>query len=256
MAITTLYISSDVIKLRVTRGNREIARGNVMPASPIKNGLILQPDVIADQIKSLFASHKLPRDRVICNVNGLPFSYRLFTLPKMEPEAFHEAILRVTRKEMPMALEEMYLSWQAYPAEKDEWQILVTGITRQPINNLVTMLAQDGIKPSFLDLPHLSLARLANQKDAIIVDFEKDYSNIVMLVEGVPLGMQIVPSLGPEAVLQDAVRKITDKVSKMVEFYNGNHPRKPIQETIKVLLTGELSKDDGGARLIQEEATN
>jgi Tfp pilus assembly PilM family ATPase len=253
MDITTLNISSGAIKFLVTRGDRAIKHGSVPPASPIKNGLMAQPDIIADQLKSLFASHELPRRRVICNVNGLPFSYRLFTLPKMAPETFNEAILRVTKKEMPMAPEEMYLSWQAYPAEKEEWQILVTGIARQPIDNLIAVLTKAGIKPSFLDLPHLSLARLANQKDAIIVDLEKDYSNIVMMVEGVPVGMQIVPSLGPEAARQDEVGQVTDRLTKMVEFYNGNHPRQPIQETVKVILTGELFSEDGLAKIIQEE---
>ena len=61
MAITTLYISSDVIKFLVTRGNREIARGNVMPASPIKNGLILQPDVIADSVGGPEPDHGVQR---------------------------------------------------------------------------------------------------------------------------------------------------------------------------------------------------
>ena len=117
MTITTLNISSSAIKYLVLKGNRAIKHGSVPPAGPVNNGFILQPEIIADQLKSLFASKKLPRDRVICSVNGLPFSYRLFTLPKMEPEAFKEALLRVTRKEMPLALEEMYLSWQVYPAE-------------------------------------------------------------------------------------------------------------------------------------------
>ena len=253
MTITTLNISSNSIKFLVIKGSGAIKHGSVPPAGPVKNGAILQPEIIADQIKSLFASHKLPRNGVICSVNGLPFSYRLFTLPKMEPEAFNEAILRVTRKEMPIALEEMYLSWQAYPAENNEWQVLVTGITRQPVDNLIRVLAKAGVKPSFLDIQHLSLARLTREKDAIIVDFEKDYSNIVMLVGGVPVGMQIVPSLGPEAAMQDEVRQITDRLNKMVEFYNGNHPRKPIQETVKVLLTGELINDAESVKLIQEE---
>jgi Tfp pilus assembly PilM family ATPase/Tfp pilus assembly protein PilN len=253
MTITALNIGSSAIKYLVLKGNGATKQGSVPPAGPIKNGSILQPDIIAGQLKSLFASKRLPRNGGICSVNGLPFSYRLFTLPKMEPEAFNEALLRMTRKEMPVALEEMYLSWQAYPAENDEWQILVTGITRQPVDNLMGVLAKAGIKPSFLDMQQLALARLANQKNAIIVDFEKDYSNIVILVEGVPVGMQVVPSFGPGAALQDEVKQIADRISQMVEFYNGSHPRKPVQEATKILLTGGLLNDDKALKLIQEE---
>jgi Tfp pilus assembly protein PilN len=174
----------------------------------------------------------------------------------MEPSALNEATLRLAGREMPIPLEDMYLSWQAYPAEKDEWQVLVIGISRQPIDALLRMLSEAGIKPSFLDIPHLSLARLAAQKNAIIVDFEPEHSNIVMLAEGVPLGMHIVPSLGPEANRQDEVRQIADKLTKMVDFYNNTHPKNPVQETIKVLLTGELSHDASVVELIQEEITH
>ena len=254
MTITTLNIGSSAIKYFVLKGNYVTKHGSVPPAGPVKNGSILQPEMIAGQLKSLFASQKLPGNGVICSVNGLPFSYRLFTLPKMAPEAFNEALLRVARKEMPVDLQEMYLAWQAYPVENDEWQVLVTGITRQPIDNLLAVLSKAGIKPSFLDLQQLSLVRLANQKDAIIVDFEEDYSNIVIVAEGVPVAMQIVPSLGPSAALQDEVRQITDRVSKMVEFYNGTHTRQPVQETIKIFLTGGQVNDSGAVKLIQEEA--
>jgi Tfp pilus assembly PilM family ATPase len=254
MTITTLNISSTAIKYLVLKGGHVAKQGSVLPAGPVKNGSILQPEIIAGQLKSLFASEKLPGNSVICSVNGLPFSYRLFTLPRMAPEAFTEALLRAARKEMPVVLEEMYLTWQAYPAENDEWQVLVSGITRQPIDNLLTVLANAGIRPSFLDLQQLSLVRLANQKDAIIVDFENDYSNIVIVADGVPVAMQIVPSLGPGAAPQEEVRQITDRVSKMVEFYNGTHTGKPVKDSVKIILTGGQVNDNGAIDLIREEA--
>lgn len=253
MTVATLNISSKAIKYLVSRGNGVIERENMPVVDTIRNGLILQPEVIANQIKSLFKTRRPPKDRVICSVNGLPFSYRLFSLPRMEPSALNEATLRLARREMPIPLEDMYLSWQAYPAENGEWQVLVIGISRQPVDVLIRMLSEAGIKPSFLDIPHLSLARLAAQKNAIIVDFEPEHSNIVMLAEGVPLGMHIVPSLGPEATLQDEVRQINEQLTKMVDFYNSTHPKNPIPETTKVLLTGELSRDVSVIEHIQEE---
>ncbi|OGO20285.1 MAG: hypothetical protein A2Z15_09430 [Chloroflexi bacterium RBG_16_50_11] len=255
MKITTLNISSNVIKYVTSNGSGKLKHGSVSPEGLINNGLILQPDTIAGQIKSLFTRDAVPRDRVICSINGLPFSYRLFTLPKMEPAAFSEAILRVIRKEMPISPEEMYLTWQAYPAEKNEWQVLVAGVTRQPVDNLIKTLSAAGIRPYFLDLQHLSLARLTAEKDAIIVECEKDYSNIVMLVDGVPQALHIIPSMGPEAVLQDEVRQVIDKLGKMVNFYNGNHLKKPIKDTAKILLTGELVKDASVVELIRQEVT-
>jgi Tfp pilus assembly PilM family ATPase/Tfp pilus assembly protein PilN len=253
MKLTALNISSNVIKYVTTNGNGSVKHGSISPDGLINNGLILQPDAIASQIKAIFAANRLPKDRVICSINGLPFSYRLFTLPKMEPVAFDEAIVRVIRKEMPISPDEMYLLWQAYPAENKEWQVLVAGITRQPVDNLIKTLSAAGIKPYFLDLQHLSLARLTGESDAIIVECEKDYSNIVMLIGGVPQALHIIPSLGPQAALTDEIHQLAGRLNKMVNFYNTNNPRNPIKETSKVLLTGELVNDGRVVGLVQQE---
>jgi Tfp pilus assembly PilM family ATPase len=253
MKITALNISSNVIKYIASNGNGKVKHGSISPEGLINNGLILQPDTIAGQIKSLFSSNALPKDRVICSINGLPFSYRLFTMPKMNPAAFSEAVIRAIRKEMPISPDEMYLLWQAYPAENNEWQVLVAGITRQPIDNLIKTLSAAGIRPYFLDLQHLSLARLTAEKDAIIIECEKDYSNIVMLVGGVPQALHIVPSLGPHAAVQDEIRQVISRLNKMVNFYNGNHPRDPVKDATRVLLTGELAGDASVVELVRQE---
>jgi Tfp pilus assembly PilM family ATPase/Tfp pilus assembly protein PilN len=253
MKLTALNISSNVIKYVATNGNGSVKHGSISPDGLINNGLILQPDAIAGQIKTLFAANALPKDKVVCSINGLPFSYRLFTMPKMEPGAFDEAIIRIIRKEMPISPDEMYLLWQAYPTENKEWQVLVAGITRQPVDNLIKTLSAAGIKPYFLDLQHLSLARLTGEPDAIIVECEKDYSNIVMLVDGVPQALHIIPSLGPDAALKDEIRHVAGRLNKMVNFYNTNHPKNPIKETSKVLLTGELVNDESVVGLVQQE---
>jgi Tfp pilus assembly PilM family ATPase/Tfp pilus assembly protein PilN len=255
MNITTLNISSNIIKYVATNGNGEVKHGSISPEGLINNGLILQPDAIASQIKAMFADNALSRDKVICSINGLPFSYRLFTLPKMEPAAFNEAILRVIRKEMPISPEEMYLLWQAYPTENEEWQVLVAGVTRQPVDNLIKTLSAAGIKPYFLDLQHLSLARLTEESDTIIVECEKDYSNIVMVVDGVPQALHIIPSLGPEAAVRDEVRQVISRLSKMVDFYNNSHPKNPIKDTARILLTGELVNDGNVVEFVQNEVT-
>ncbi len=253
MNITTLYINASAIKVVSVHGTTLNKQEALLPAGSIKNGLILQPEVTAGEIKSLFRIGKFGTGRVICAVNGLPFSYRLLTVPRMEPADFQEAVLRTAKKEMSISPDEMYLSWQAYPAENDEWQVLIAGITRHPVDNLIKTLNVAGISPWLMDLPHLALARLSHYKDAIIVDFEKDCSNIVMMVDGVPRGMHMVPALQPGASLTDQLAQVTDKLAKMVEFYNGSHPAKPIKEPTRIQVTGELLEDGSALNFIQTQ---
>lgn len=252
MRLTTLHIGSKTIKYMAFRDASAVAWGAEPLAGAVKNGFILEPAVTGQQLKSLFASGKLPRDKIVYSLNGLPFSYRIFTLPEMDSSSLNEAITRMAKREMPLAPEDMYLSWRAYPAEKDVWQFLVTGVARRPVEALIRMSAEAGIKPSLMCLPHLSLTSLTDRQNAIIVDFEPDYSNITLVVQGVPVGMHTVPSSGSDASLQDMAGQLTRELTRMTGFFNDNHPANPILETTAILLTGELVNQPETTTLIQE----
>jgi Tfp pilus assembly PilM family ATPase len=154
---------------------------------------------------------------------------------------------------MPVSLNDTYLSWQAYPDGREEWEFLVLGVTPPPVDALVQTLSIAGIKPQILDIKHLLLAKLSNRRDAIIVDFEPDYSHIALVAGGIPVGMHTVPSLGPAAQLRDEISMLIDELVKMVGFYNGSHPQHPLSETTGLLLTGESSTLPNVAESIQNE---
>lgn len=253
MMLTTINISSNALKYLVARGTGVVDWGKLPLPDVMHNGIIRHPETAGERIKSLFASKKLPRDRVICSFNGLPFSYRLIALPKMAQPALNEAVTRAARREMPVSLDDMYLSWQAYPDGREEWEFLVLGVTPPPVNALVQTLSAAGIKPYILDIKHLLLAKLSNWRDAIIVDFEPDYSHVTLVAGGIPVGMHTIPSPGPAAQLQDEIGVLIDELVKMVGFYNGSHPQHPLSESTGLLLTGESSDRPNVAESIQNE---
>ena len=95
--ITTLNINSSSIKY-LAASDDIITHWGILPSKDIlKNGVIQQPLTTGKQIKALFASESLPDDRVICSINGLPFSYRVLTLPKLNAADLDEAISRAAR---------------------------------------------------------------------------------------------------------------------------------------------------------------
>jgi Tfp pilus assembly PilM family ATPase len=251
--LTTLHISSNTIKYMVFKDAVAAAWGTVPLAGAVKNGLIGDSAAAGQALKSLFSSGKIPTDRIVCSINGLPFSYRFFTLPKMDTNSVDGAIFRMAKQEMPLAPEDMILSWRAYPAEKNEWQFLVTAVTRRPVESLIKTFSVAGIKPYLMCLPQVALASLTSRANAVIVDFEADFSNITLIVKGVPVGMHTVPSTGAGANLQDATSQLARELTRMTDFYNDNHPRNPINDTTAILLTGELSNEPETVKLLQDK---
>jgi Tfp pilus assembly PilM family ATPase/Tfp pilus assembly protein PilN len=254
MKITALNIGSKTIKYLVVKDGSVIDSGSApVPEGIVKNGFVLQPKVAGEQLKSLFSQSHLPAERVVCSLNGLPFSYRFFNLPRMETPSLHEAISRTAAREMPAPVEELYLSWQAYPAGKNDWHVLVSGVARRAVDALMQAFSLAGVRPYSLCLPITALPAMTCREDAIIVDFEPDYANIVLLVRGVPAGIQITQSLNSGASLPEQAGQLIREMTRMAGFYNDRNPVNPLPESLPVLLTGELSHDPSVAALIRSE---
>ena len=249
-----LNISATNVRLLAVKG-RQIEKWGEAPLGEglVRDGLILQPKAVGEAIDALFKSMKVPKNRVITSLTGLSFTYRFFNLPKMKPALLEEAIQRGAKKEIPLPLEELYLSWQAIGGKQDEQDFFVLGIPRNLIDAMVQTLAVAGVEPYLMDLKPLALVRAANRGDAIIVDLEPDSFDIVIVANGIPVVMHTVSPRGKGATLEDNTRRLVDELSKTVNFYHSSHPKNLISPTTPLLLTGELSSNTDAGKLIQAE---
>ena len=250
----TLNISATSMRLLSVEGSRVKKWGDVSLAPElVRDGLILQPKAVGAVIDGLFESMKVPKERVIITLTGLSFTYRILSLPRMKPDLLEEAILRGAKKEIPLPLEELYLSWQAIGSKDDEIDFFVLGVPRNLIDAVVQTLEEAGIAPYIMGLKPLALARAANRGDALIVDLEPDCFDIVLVANGIPAIMHTITPRGEGADIEDNIRRLTDELSKTVKFYNSSHPENLLSPTTPLLLTGELSTNATTSKIIQAE---
>lgn len=251
---TTLNISAKSISLLSVRRSQVEKWGSIPLASGlIKDGLILQPEAVGAAISDLLKSTEVTKGQVIASLTGLPFTYRVLSLPRMKANLLDEAIRRGARKEMPLPLEELYLSWQAIGSRDDELDFFVLGVPKKSVDAVLETFEEAGVKSCLMDVKPLALARAANRKDAIIADLEPDGFEIVLVANGIPTIMHAMTPKSKGATLEDNIRRLTDELSKTVKFYNSNHPENPLGPTMPLLLTGELSADTALGDLIRAE---
>ena len=250
----TLSISATSIRLLSVKGRR-VKKWASKPLSPglVKDGLILQPKAVGAAIDALFKVTGVPRNRVITSVTGLSFTYRILSLPRMKSALVEEAILRGLRKEVPLPLEELYLSWQAISSRRGEVDYFVLGVSRNLVDAVNQTLAEANVKPYMMDLKALALARAARRRDALIVALEPDCFDIVLVANGIPTVLRTIAPKGEGATLEDNIRQLTNELSRTVRFYNSSHAENPLSPTTPLLLTGELSTDAATSKLIQAE---
>lgn len=250
----TLSISATSIRLLSVQRGRVKWWGNA-PLAPglVRDGLILEPKAVGAVIDALFKSTKASKKRVITCLTGLSFTHRILDMPRMKPDLLEEAIQRVAKKEIPLPLEELYLSWQAIDSKHDELALFVAGVPRNIVDAAVQTLAEIGVKPYIMDLKPLALARAANRENALIVALESDCFDVVVVANGIPVIMHTITPREEGASIEDNIRRITDELSKAVTFYNSSHQENPLSPTTPLLLTGELSAAVTTSKLIQAE---
>lgn len=250
----TLNITATSVRLLSVKG-KQVEKWGSAPLAPglVRDGYILQPKAVGEVISALFKSTQVPKQRVITSLTGLSFTYRILSLPRTKPALLEEAIQRSARKEIPLPMEELYLSWQAINGKQDELDCFVLGVPRNPIDAAVQTLAEAGVEPYIIDLKPLALARAANREDALIVDLEPDCFDVVLVAGGIPTVIHTIAPRGEGANLEDNIRRLTNELSKTVKFYNGSHPETPLSPTTPLLLTGELATDADTSKLIQAE---
>lgn len=251
----TLSIGATGVRL-LTVAQRQVKRWTSAPLAPglVREGLITDPQAVAAVINELFSSLKAHRQRVAVSVTGLPFTHRILSLPQVSANLLAEAVLRSAKQEIPLPLDELYLSWRVVARRDDGLDVFVLGASRNPVDAVAETLKQAGIKRAVLDLKPLALARAANQSSALIVALEPESFDVILVANGIPEVMRSITPRSLEATIDDNIRRLTLEVARTVQSHNNVHPESAISQNTPLLLTGKLSAEAAASQLLQAEA--
>ncbi|MFP3975508.1 MAG: pilus assembly protein PilM [Chloroflexota bacterium] len=251
--IVTLNIEGHEVRLLSVKGKKVEKWGSEpLEEGVVKEGLILQPQAVAQAVDALFKRLKVPKDKAIVSLTGLHSASRFVTLPGMKPDLLHEAIRREAKREMPVPLEELYLSWRSLGKKDDDGQrFFVLGVQRNLVDSEVQVLRESRLKPYMMDLKPLALARAVDRRDALIIDLESDSFSITIVTDGIPVIMRTFTHKAEKTILEDNIRRLADEISRTVEFHNREYPDSPVGPSTPVFLTGEVSDDAATIELIQ-----
>lgn len=220
----------------------------------VQDGLILQPARVGAVIDRLLKDMGVPRNQVIVSITGLSFTYRFLSLPRLKQAAMAEAILRAVKREISIPPDELNLSWQAVSGTREEQTFFVLGVPKNLMVPAAETLKAAHIEPYLMDLRPLALARIANRGEAIAVNFEPDSIDIVFIAGGVATTIHTIRPRGAGATLEDNIRRVSDEITKMAAFNQGDRPGTSLNESTPLLLTGELAAQITAPALFQAES--
>jgi type IV pilus assembly protein PilM len=241
--IVTLYIDDNSIRLLVTHGE-EIMKWAELPLEPgqVKNAVVIKETEVAAKIKQLFEVQNVKTRKVNVGVSGLYCPSRLITLPPLPKAMLDEAVKREAKRVLPVPLEQVYLSWQTIPSTEGRQQIFLVAILHKIVDPLIEVLHKAGIKPEYLDLKPLLLARLVKEATTVIVNIQPTEFDIVILVDGIPQTIDTVSFRGKNLSLQDKLPMIRDEINRTIKFYNSDNQEKPLVPSVPIFTS--IALDD------------
>jgi type IV pilus assembly protein PilM len=155
-------------------GSARVSAVGVAPLEPgaIDDGEVLDAEIVAATLKSLFSRHKLPRD-VRIGVANQRLAMRILRLPPIEdPSELETAVRFQVQDELPMPLDQAVLDFQRVgetPAEDGSRQIEVAVVAarRDMVIAFVEAARKAGLRPTGIDLSAFALIRaLTGEGDA------------------------------------------------------------------------------------------
>ena len=237
----TLDIKDTCITMMVVKGNR-VQKAAKLPLEPglIEDGVVIDKAAVSQQIKELMASYRVTEKQVIASISGLHSLYRVSSIPRLPGKMVEEAAKREMDRVMPVPLNELYTSWQAVPVSDVETMICMVGLPRNTIDAMVETLQQAGLQFSVMDIKPLAISRVADEKDAMIINVQPVSFDIIVMLNGIPELLRSLSFPSTDISASDKVAMIEEELERTVGFYNTGHKGSPITRDIATFISGDL----------------
>lgn len=254
--IGTLDFDGRTVRLLISKGDELLHWASATVSSELMDqGLIQSPEQMAEQLQGLLGENGAPR-RFVTSLTGHRAASRLLSLPKMRAKFMDEAVRRKAKQELPLPLDETYLSWQVVGEANGQLQVYAFAVPRTVIDRQVETLKAAKLKPRLMDLKPLALARVAGDPTCIVANLEDQSLGVVLLVNGAPEIMRSVPQMTEEQSPEERVEKLSQELTRTVQFYDDAHRRRPLSPETKIYATGMLFENAAIRELLAERVPN
>lgn len=176
------YLSSRVKKNKfklLASGRREI------PAGTITDGKVTDTHLLTKIIEDIFNGKNMdPGFLMITPASGQEF-VRNIKMPKMPKEELKESLIWEVQDFLDLEAEKIALDYIILNEKEDEYELLVTGISKDVLNGYLKILENNMLKAEVVNLEDMALISLltnekALEKPSLILDIGASSSKILI----------------------------------------------------------------------------
>jgi type IV pilus assembly protein PilM len=165
----------------------------------IVEGEVMDPGIVADAIKGLFASSGVKPKAVVTAVGGRDVIIKKISMDRMKEAEAREVIRWEAEQHVPFDMDNVELDFQILDPDGGGLQmsVLLVAAKRELVENKLALLSEAGVEPSAIDVDAFALhnAFEVNYPEAMkgvvgLVNIGHEMTNVNILEDGVPILMR------------------------------------------------------------------
>ncbi|KQT98180.1 type IV pilus assembly protein PilM [Sanguibacter sp. Leaf3] len=183
-----------------------------LPAGAIRDGEVVEPNVVATAIKQLWRETKFRSKDVVIGVGNQRVLVRDLDLPAMPLDQIRQSLPYQVQDQIPVAVEDALLDYVPTGTSEGQHGPVVHGLlvaaTKDTVESNVAAVTAAGLRPVMVDLTALALTRsLARgpwvDRTVALVDIGARITTVVIVSRGMPQFVRVLPTGGQD--MTDAV---------------------------------------------------
>lgn len=181
----------------------------------IVEGEVMDPGIVADAIRGLFASSGIKPKQVVTAVGGRDVIIKKISMDRMKESEAREVIRWEAEQHVPFDMDNVELDFQILDPDGDALQmsVLLVAAKRELVENKLALLSEVGVQPSIIDVDAFALhnAFEVNYPDAMrgvvgLVNIGHEMTNVNILEDGIPILTRDLP-VGTRRFREDLMRE-------------------------------------------------
>ena len=176
--------SVKIVHLQAGKRGYELLSFGTMPLSPgvIEDGAIVDPDVVIQAIKDLMKLEKIGVNNAVTAVSGTSVIIKKIRVPPMSEEELVDAIQFEAGQYIPFDIEDVHLDFVVVdtpytPKGTDQMEVLLVAVTKERMNELVTILSRAGLNVAVVDVDVFAI------ENAFELNYTIPYNEIIILMD-------------------------------------------------------------------------
>lgn len=237
--LCTLSLEGSNVRVVMSQG-RNILSWMSMSFNPrlVQDGWVQDPPRLAEVISNALSKLGGYKGKVVAAFSGSRSVSRVISVPKARDINPDEVVPREARRLMGVVVENAYLFWcRLEPLEKEE-RYFVLATPKTGLKAFLETLRLSGLRPSYIDLRALALARAIGEESAIIANVEVDFLDVVVVKDYIPTVISNIPLEGNSNNPREVVSAISAELQQCISYHNDRSRPNLLGPDVPVYLGG------------------